>query len=149
MLAVSAQVSILFFPGGDTRGFESKVFSNADCDCQSKLVCFCSKMPYSPRLNFIFVTLYFFDRGWVVGYLTNTGIKFLAVIEDTNDKQQQQSRESDLKHLFELLHDYYVEHTLNPFSKIRAKISSRRFDAGVSKSVGLFNRNYVSKEFWM
>mmetsp|Transcript_35863 Transcript_35863/g.47487 ORF Transcript_35863/g.47487 Transcript_35863/m.47487 type:complete len:150 (+) Transcript_35863:352-801(+) len=100
MLAVSAQVSILFFPGGDTRGFESKVFSNADCDCQSKLVCFCSKMPYSPRLNFIFVTLYFFDRGWVVGYLTNTGIKFLAVIEDTNDKQQQQSRESDLKHLF-------------------------------------------------
>mmetsp|Transcript_31292 Transcript_31292/g.45610 ORF Transcript_31292/g.45610 Transcript_31292/m.45610 type:complete len:223 (+) Transcript_31292:114-782(+) len=85
----------------------------------------------------------------IYGYLTNTGIKFLAVIEDTNDKQQQQSRESDLKHLFELLHDYYVEHTLNPFSKIRAKISSRRFDAGVSKSVGLFNRNYVSKEFWM
>uniref|UniRef100_A0A7S4QZU2 Trafficking protein particle complex subunit n=1 Tax=Ditylum brightwellii TaxID=49249 RepID=A0A7S4QZU2_9STRA len=36
----------------------------------------------------------------IYGYLTNTGIKFLAVIEDTNDKQQQQSRESDLKHLF-------------------------------------------------
>eukprot|EP00565_Helicotheca_tamesis_P000515 CAMPEP_0185726528 /NCGR_PEP_ID=MMETSP1171-20130828/2489_1 /TAXON_ID=374046 /ORGANISM="Helicotheca tamensis, Strain CCMP826" /LENGTH=218 /DNA_ID=CAMNT_0028394907 /DNA_START=10 /DNA_END=663 /DNA_ORIENTATION=- len=84
----------------------------------------------------------------IYGYLTNTSIKFIAVIEDTHDKQQQQSRESDLKNLFEILHDYYVEHTLNPFSKIRAKISSKRFDDGVSKSVGLFNKDYVSKEFW-
>lgn len=83
----------------------------------------------------------------VFGYLTNTNIKFMAVIEDTDGLGHQPTTE--LKTLFAALHDLYVQHTLNPFSSINAKISSRRFDEGVSSCVHAFNAGRVPKENWV
>jgi len=74
----------------------------------------------------------------VYGYLTNTNIKFMAVIEDGEDRRQP-IRESDLKSLFAKLHELYVEYTLNPFSQLRGKISSNRFDIGVKQHVDSYN----------
>eukprot|EP00568_Trieres_chinensis_P005023 CAMPEP_0183296030 /NCGR_PEP_ID=MMETSP0160_2-20130417/3759_1 /TAXON_ID=2839 ORGANISM="Odontella Sinensis, Strain Grunow 1884" /NCGR_SAMPLE_ID=MMETSP0160_2 /ASSEMBLY_ACC=CAM_ASM_000250 /LENGTH=197 /DNA_ID=CAMNT_0025457597 /DNA_START=42 /DNA_END=635 /DNA_ORIENTATION=+ len=74
----------------------------------------------------------------VYGYLTNTSIKFMAVIEDGGNSRQP-LRESELKSLFASLHDLYVEYTLNPFSQLRGKISSKRFDDDVGKYVDSYN----------
>ncbi len=48
------------------------------------------------------------------------------------------------------MHELYVEYTLNPFSIIREKISSQRFDHGVNDLVHEFNEAYGVKELaWM
>ena len=50
------------------------------------------------------------------------------------------------------MHELYVEYNLNPFSSIREKkkISSVRFDAGVSELVDTFNETYGNKGMsWM
>lgn len=84
----------------------------------------------------------------VYGYLTNTNIKFMAVIEDNDEAGTQlQLREAELKTLFASLHELYVEYTLNPFTKIKAKIVSRRFDESVRKSINAFNGVYTLN--WM
>mmetsp|Transcript_6976 Transcript_6976/g.8691 ORF Transcript_6976/g.8691 Transcript_6976/m.8691 type:complete len:192 (+) Transcript_6976:72-647(+) len=78
----------------------------------------------------------------VYGYLTNTGIKILAAIQDTFvlGQHQQQARESELKSFFASIHHLFVEHTLNPFTKPDSKIISKRFDDGVKNYVTAFNR---------
>mmetsp|Transcript_10964 Transcript_10964/g.23722 ORF Transcript_10964/g.23722 Transcript_10964/m.23722 type:complete len:202 (-) Transcript_10964:193-798(-) len=84
----------------------------------------------------------------VYGYLTNTGIKFLVLVEDEDDGQdsnQTSARDKDLKAFMVLLHDLFVEYTLNPFSKLRGKISSNRFDVGVQKYVQALNAKQSSK----
>lgn len=88
----------------------------------------------------------------VYGYLTNTGIKIMAAINDIGNANKQWSvaREGGLKALFANMHELYVEYTLNPFSIIRDKISSTRFDNGVGNLVQEFNDAYGSKELaWM
>lgn len=84
----------------------------------------------------------------VYGYLTNTGIKFLVLVEDEDDGQdsnQTSARDKDLKAFMVLLHDLFVEYTLNPFSKLRGKISSKKFDVGVQKCVQALNAKQSSK----
>lgn len=85
----------------------------------------------------------------VYGYLTNTNIKFMAVLEDEDARKQSGVSESGLKSLFASLHDLYVEYTLNPFSKIKSKIISLRFDDGVLKHVNIFNGGEKSKVTWI
>jgi len=88
----------------------------------------------------------------IYGYLTNTGIKIMAAINDIGNANKQWSlaREGGLKGLFANMHELYVEYTLNPFSIIREKISSARFDHGVDNLVQEFNEAYGSKELaWM
>ena len=90
----------------------------------------------------------------VYGYLTNTGIKFLVLVEDEDegqDSKQASARDKDLKAFMVLLHDLFVEYTLIPFSKLRGKISSKRFDVGVQKCVQALNAKHNSKEYvaWM
>jgi hypothetical protein len=49
-------------------------------------------------------------------------------------------------------HEFYVEHTLNPFSDVRSqkKISSPRFDMGISDLVKTFNENFGRRGMsWM
>ena len=41
------------------------------------------------------------------------------------------------------LHDLYVEYTLNPFSPLRGKILSKRFDDGISKHVVTYNSKVI------
>jgi len=70
-------------------------------------------------------------------------------VEDGND---QFVREAALKALFGNAHEFYVEHALNPFSNVRAqkKISSPRFDLGISDLVKTFNENFGPRGMsWM
>ena len=83
------------------------------------------------------------------GYLTNTGIKFLALVEDGRGSPPEEekatlAREKDLKSLFVILHKLFVEYSMNPFSKLRGKISSRRFDEGLDECVGALNAKHGS-----
>ena len=88
----------------------------------------------------------------VYGYLTNTGIKFLVLVEDEDEmmiqsgdtNKQTSARDKDLKAFMVVLHDLFVEYTLNPFSKLRGKISSRRFDDGVLKCVTALNAKHAA-----
>ena len=63
------------------------------------------------------------------GYATATNVKFIAM---TNEDVS----EPKLKTLFTSIHDLYVKHTMNPFSKIGGKIvASKRFSEGVKDAV--------------
>mmetsp|Transcript_23330 Transcript_23330/g.35982 ORF Transcript_23330/g.35982 Transcript_23330/m.35982 type:complete len:192 (+) Transcript_23330:150-725(+) len=81
----------------------------------------------------------------VYGYMTKTGVKIIAMLEDTLDFYQfqressGQSREAELKSLFAKIHVLFVEYTLNPFAKLKGKIQSKRFNDGVERHVKLFN----------
>jgi len=77
----------------------------------------------------------------VYGYVTNTGVKFIGVIEDTDEVggQHQQMRETELKNLFANLHNLYVEYTLNPFTKLKSPIVSHRFESKVVELAKSFN----------
>jgi hypothetical protein len=85
------------------------------------------------------------------GYMTTTKIKLMAVVEDstttapssnnTTTHYQSQVMESEVKQLMIKIHQLYVEYTLNPFNNFGdAKITSTRFDKGVSDCIGQFNR---------
>lgn len=76
------------------------------------------------------------------GYMTNTGTKVVAMVEDVAGVGQQQ-REVDLKTLFASVHVLYAEHLLNPFARIGGEIASVRFDEGIQKCVGIFNGRQV------
>lgn len=84
----------------------------------------------------------------VYGYLTNTSIKFMAVIKDGDDRRQS-IREADLKSLFANAHQLYVEYLLNPFSQLRGKIVSTKFDDGLKQHVQSFNEKCGEAISWM
>jgi len=111
------------------------------------------------------------ERWNVYGYLTNTGIKFMILVEniylnqDGSRRRQDHappsslslfvnnslpsnnsgSREADLKNMFAQLHELYVRHTMNPFSKLRAPIQSRIFDEGIVRMAQSFNSSALEK----
>lgn len=63
------------------------------------------------------------------GYATATNVKFIVMAKDSIS-------EPKLKAFFSSIHDLYVKHTMNPFSKIGGKIvSSKRFSHGVKDAV--------------
>lgn len=81
----------------------------------------------------------------VYGYMTTTKIKLMASIEDSGDNGSKHfAREAGLKALFGNMHKLYIEYRLNPFSKItdNTKISSRKFDDGMTQLVNEFNNTY-------
>ncbi|KAL7538080.1 hypothetical protein ACHAXR_008280 [Thalassiosira sp. AJA248-18] len=108
------------------------------------------------------------ERWNVYGYLTNTGIKFMILVEnvylnpDGSRCSRQDhappilfannllptsssllngnsSREADLKNILAQLHELYVRHTMNPFSRLRGPIQSRIFDKGIVQMAQSFN----------
>lgn len=109
------------------------------------------------------------ERWNVYGYLTNTGIKFMILVEnmylnqDGSYRQQDcapqlmvnnsfpstspnsGNREADLKKMFAELHELYVRHTMNPFSKLRSPIQSRMFNQGVIQMAQSFNASALEK----
>mmetsp|Transcript_30567 Transcript_30567/g.56481 ORF Transcript_30567/g.56481 Transcript_30567/m.56481 type:complete len:364 (+) Transcript_30567:100-1191(+) len=113
------------------------------------------------------------ERWNVYGYLTNTGIKFMILVEniylnqDGSRRQQDHappsssslfvnnslssslsnsgSREADLKNMFAQLHELYVRHTMNPFSKLRSPIQSPIFDKGIVQMAQSFNSSALEK----
>lgn len=85
------------------------------------------------------------DELRVYGYMTKTGVKMIAMLEDTLDFYQFSresnaiSSEAEMKSLFAKIHVLYVEHCLNPFSKLKGQITSKRFDDGIIRHVNMFN----------
>eukprot|EP00555_Chaetoceros_dichaeta_P013363 CAMPEP_0198252028 /NCGR_PEP_ID=MMETSP1447-20131203/2653_1 /TAXON_ID=420782 /ORGANISM="Chaetoceros dichaeta, Strain CCMP1751" /LENGTH=189 /DNA_ID=CAMNT_0043937173 /DNA_START=196 /DNA_END=765 /DNA_ORIENTATION=+ len=79
----------------------------------------------------------------VYGYMTTTKIKFMASIEDSDDNGRKHfAREAGLKSMFGNMHKLYIEYRLNPFSITGTKISSRKFDDGITQLVNTFNKTY-------
>jgi hypothetical protein len=44
------------------------------------------------------------------------------------------------------MHELFIQYTLNPFSNLRDKIDSKRFDAGLSKAVERYNADLEATE---
>jgi len=64
----------------------------------------------------------------VYGYMTNTKIKFVIVIEETSIPL----RENDIRTMFRKLHGAFCDLMSNPFYLPGAEIKSKRFDAVVT-----------------
>uniref|UniRef100_A0AC34QL46 Trafficking protein particle complex subunit 2-like protein n=1 Tax=Panagrolaimus sp. JU765 TaxID=591449 RepID=A0AC34QL46_9BILA len=59
------------------------------------------------------------------GYLTNTQIKFMIVVDATN----QSIKEQDMRVIFKKIHTIYSNIILNPFYELGTAIKSRELDA--------------------
>lgn len=106
------------------------------------------------------------ERLTVYGYCTNTGIKFILLLEtvqmnEDGSKCQEgsssssssyassvaslPSREADLKAMFAQLHDLYVRYNMNPFTKLRGPIKSHAFDKGIAEIARSFNSDAIEQ----
>ncbi|KAL7459408.1 hypothetical protein ACHAWC_011612 [Mediolabrus comicus] len=105
------------------------------------------------------------ERLTVYGYCTNTGIKFILLLEtvqmnEDGSKCQEgssssssyassvaslPSREADLKAMFAQLHDLYVRYNMNPFAKLRGPIKSHAFDKGIAEIARSFNSDAIEQ----
>ena len=68
--------------------------------------------------------LYLIEDFRIYGYVTNSKIKFLVVIETSN----QQYHDTEIKIMFKKLHSSYISNVCNPFYEIGQPITSKRFD---------------------
>lgn len=83
----------------------------------------------------------------IYGYLTNTNMKFMTIIKDTiTTSPEISARETELKLFFTNIHQLYVEYMLNPFSNIKTKIISKRFDVGLQNCVNICNKKYMNDD---
>jgi hypothetical protein len=105
------------------------------------------------------------ERLRLYGYITNTGIKFILLLEiihmnedgsssrchdlslssSVSVSSSLPSRETELKHMFAQLHDLYVRYTMNPFTKLRGPIKSRVFDQGIGEIARSFNSSAIEQ----
>jgi hypothetical protein len=94
-----------------------------------------------------------YDEIKCYGYMTSTKTKFMASVRDIQYEENQKIlMEAGLKAMFANIHELYVEYSLNPFAQVREKkkISSRRFDIGVTELVDTFNETYGKEGMsWM
>ncbi|XP_072013876.1 trafficking protein particle complex subunit 2-like protein [Amphiura filiformis] len=65
----------------------------------------------------------------VYGYVTNTKVKFVIVVESSNT----QLRDNEIRNMFKTLHNAYVDMLCNPFYTAGENIKSRTFDNVVSQ----------------
>ncbi|ETI38586.1 hypothetical protein F441_15556 [Phytophthora nicotianae CJ01A1] len=65
----------------------------------------------------------------VYGYVTNTSVKFVVVLQDTP------VRESELRPFFAEVHRLYVNAMSNPFAPLGERLTSQTFDKRVSNLV--------------
>ena len=97
----------------------------------------------------------------VYGYMTKTGVKIIIMLEDTLDfyqfyQQRETSnsssfpgsassstnatQEAEIKSLFAKIHVLYVQYLMNPFAKLKGKITSKKFDQSILTYVEQFNK---------
>jgi hypothetical protein len=82
------------------------------------------------------------DECKIYGYLTSTKIKLMVSIHDIYDGNDDLVREAGLKFLFSEVHNAFTQYTLNPFTKIKSKIQSSRFDIALADIVCDYNDTY-------
>ena len=105
------------------------------------------------------------ERLSLYGYITNTGIKFILLLEIIHMNEDGSrchdgspsslyasstvsslpSREAELKNMFAQLHDLYVRYTMNPFTKLRGPITSGVFDKGIGEIASSFNSSAIEQ----
>lgn len=69
----------------------------------------------------------------VFGYVTNTKIKFLIVVESGNTTL----RDNDIRQMFRKLHTAYTNVMANPFYSPGERIDSGKFDTTVKSILGI------------
>ncbi|XP_065181497.1 trafficking protein particle complex subunit 2-like protein [Sycon ciliatum] len=60
----------------------------------------------------------------IYGYVTNTKVKFIVIVDNTNSM----NKDSEIKQVFRTLHTAYCENLLNPFYAPGESIVSRTFN---------------------
>jgi Sedlin, N-terminal conserved region len=83
----------------------------------------------------------------VYGYVSSSDVKFLALIERGDVITVKKRKEIDIKMLLTAVHDAYVRHMMNPFSRIRGKIEPpcTDFEQGVQAAVDEYHKT-IQKE---
>lgn len=107
------------------------------------------------------------ERLSLYGYITNTGIKFILLLEiihmnedgtrchqdgsasslyaSSSSVSSLPSRETELKNMFAQVHDLYVRYNMNPFTKLRGPIKSHVFDKGIGEIARSFNSSAIEQ----
>jgi len=77
----------------------------------------------------------------IYGYVTSSDVKILALIERDGIIPLKKRKEVDIKIMFTAIHDCYVKHTLNPFSKIKGNIEPpcNEFEINIQAAMGQYN----------
>ncbi|XP_072168877.1 trafficking protein particle complex subunit 2-like protein [Diadema setosum] len=65
----------------------------------------------------------------VYGYVTNTKVKFVIVVESSNT----QLRDNEIRNMFKTLHNAYVDMLCNPFYTPGENVKSKTFDNTVTQ----------------
>lgn len=68
--------------------------------------------------------LYLIEDYRIYGFITNTKIKILIIIETSN----QQYQDPEIKIMFKKLHTCFISATCNPFYEIGTQIKSKKFE---------------------
>eukprot|EP00053_Salpingoeca_punica_P005571 m.55322 g.55322 ORF g.55322 m.55322 type:complete len:137 (+) comp13304_c0_seq4:108-518(+) len=71
--------------------------------------------------------LYPYDEYRVYGFVTNTKVKFMVVIDEL-----QQMRDSDMRTLFRQIHDAYIRAVCSPFYRSGSAITSPAFSKTIT-----------------
>lgn len=77
----------------------------------------------------------------IYGYVTSSDIKILALIDRDELIPLKKRTEVDIKILLTAVHDCYVKHTLNPFSKIKGQITPpcATFETNIQAAIDQYN----------
>ena len=77
-------------------------------------------------------SLYASEHQKVFGYVTNTKIKLVIVVDNTNTTL----RDNEIRQMFRRLHTAYTNVIANPFFTPGESIASTKFDASVKSILG-------------
>ena len=78
-------------------------------------------------------SLYSSEHQKVFGYVTNTRIKFIIIVDNSNTTL----RDNEIRQMFRKLHTAYTNIMANPFYMPGENISSTKFDSMVKGIMGI------------
>mmetsp|Transcript_18384 Transcript_18384/g.37622 ORF Transcript_18384/g.37622 Transcript_18384/m.37622 type:complete len:190 (+) Transcript_18384:193-762(+) len=80
----------------------------------------------------------------VYGYLTNTGAKFVLVVEEEGPNAAEKTA-TEAEKLFGEVHDLYVRELMNPFRPLSPDVKSlsRSFDDAIQKRIAEWNQSEI------
>ena len=100
---------------------------------EEKLAATTSKTPGGTADRELYLgSLYTSEHQKVFGYVTNTKIKFVIVVDNTNTTL----RDNEIRQMFRKLHTAYTNVIANPFFTPGQSIASTKFDVSVKTILG-------------
>ena len=85
-------------------------------------------------------TLFATEKQKVYGYVTNTRIKFILIVDSSNATSL---RDNEIRQMFRKLHTAYTNVIANPFFTPGQSIASTKFDVSVKTILGF--RDHLAK----